>query len=202
MEGRETLMLLGIECGARSHGYAIAAEHLGIPVRLIDCSRSDCIERIRGCDAFIWHFSHQNPREMRTFHAIIIAAMYMGIRVYPDLRTCWMFDDKLSEKYLLEALGEPLVSTHVFFDAEKAKSYFDHCTYPVVHKLAGGAGSTNVHLIRNQKEGYSLTEQTFSGGGYNGIVRCFPKNRQLQKQQKARSSWCRSFCRTMRMTFV
>lgn len=154
-------MLLGIEKGSRSNGYVLAAEKLGIKYCLIDCNDNNVMDKIRNVDAFIWHFSHQIPREKRIFRAIIQSAEIMRKRVYPDINTSWMFDDKAYEKYLLEALEAPVVPTYLFFNANEAKDFLSKSSYPVVFKLPGGAGSVNVKLIKHYEEGVELVHKSF-----------------------------------------
>lgn len=155
-------MVLGIDKGPRSEGYVRAAKRMKIPYQLIDTKANDVMEQIRLVDGFIWHFSHMNPWEMRIAKAVLTSAQHMGKSVYPDIHTCWMFDDKISEKYLLEAIGAPMVPTYVFFSEESCERWLRHTSYPLVYKLAGGAGSIHVCLVKNYSEGCELMHKHFS----------------------------------------
>ena len=90
-----------------------------------------------------------------------------GVKVFPDFRTNWHFDDKLGQKYLLEALGIPLVPTHVFYDKKTALEWASKTTFPKVFKLRGGAGSANVKLARTKKEAVKLIRKAFGKGFSN-----------------------------------
>ena len=48
-----------------------------------------------------------------------------GKKVFPDFNTVWHFDDKVGQKYLLEALDLPLVPTWVFYDKTEALQWAD-----------------------------------------------------------------------------
>lgn len=161
MERIRRNILLGIEQGNRSQGYVEAATRLGVPYKLIDCNKNDVIEQLREVDAFIWHYTQDLPREMRIYHGIMKSAEVMGKAIYPDMNTGWMFNDKAYEKYLLEAVGAPLVPTYLFFTAQEAKAFLAGATYPLVYKLPGGAGSTNVRLVHSEEEGNEIVNQAF-----------------------------------------
>lgn len=155
-------MILGIDKGVRSEGYIRAAKRMDIPYRLIDCKANDVMQQLRSVDGFIWHWSHMNSWEKRIARAVIIGVQNMGKAVYPDINTCWMFDDKVYEKYLLESIGAPIIPTYLFFDEKQCERWLRHAKYPLVYKWAGGAGSTNVRLVRNFSEGNELMHKHFA----------------------------------------
>jgi len=155
-------MILGIDKGPRSEGYVRAARRMQIPYKLIDAKANDVIEQIRSVDGFIWHWSHMNPWEKRIAKAVLTSAQQMGKAIYPDIHTCWMFDDKIYEKYLLEAIGAPLIPTYVFFTEKSCERWLRRAQYPLVYKLAGGAGSTNVRLVKDFQEARALMHGHFS----------------------------------------
>jgi glutathione synthase/RimK-type ligase-like ATP-grasp enzyme len=86
------------------------------------------------------------------------------MRVFPNFNTVWHFDDKVGQKYLLEAIGAPLVPTWVFYSNEEAISWAKETTYPKVFKLRGGAGSQNVRLVKNYKRARQLIRKSFNSG--------------------------------------
>ncbi len=88
----------------------------------------------------------------------------MGIPVFPNTKTCWHFDDKVGQKYLLEAVGAPLVPSYVFYDRKQALDWIDNTDFPKVFKLRGGAGSQNVRLVKSANAARKLVGQAFSKG--------------------------------------
>lgn len=155
-------MLLGIEKGNRSKDYVTAAKIMGIPYKLIDAKSSYVIDNIKDIDALIWHWSQENAHEKRSAYAIIKSVEMKGIKVYPNSNTCWMFDDKIFEKYLLEAAEVPMIKTMVFYEYEKAIRWLKTQTFPLVYKLSHGAGSTNVRLVHNYEEAKKICKIHFS----------------------------------------
>jgi glutathione synthase/RimK-type ligase-like ATP-grasp enzyme len=93
-----------------------------------------------------------------------MAAEAMGVAVFPNTSTCWHFDDKVGQKYLLEAVGAPLVPTYVFYDLSEALQWIKGAVFPKVFKLRTGAGSSNVRLVRHAQEAHTLAKQAFAGG--------------------------------------
>ena len=95
---------------------------------------------------------------------VIMAAETMGVKVFPSTSTCWHFDNKIAQKYLLEAIDAPLVPTYVFYDLKEALGWIDRVSFPKVFKLRRGAGSSNVKLAHSATEARALAERAFSSG--------------------------------------
>ncbi len=136
----------------------------GIEHQLVDCFSTDLLEQLRGANALLWHWHHDDPVAILCARQIITAVEMSGIRVFPDRFTCWHFDDKVGQKYLLEAIGAPLVPAHVFYDKHQALDWIDSATFPSVFKLRGGAGALNVKLVRTRREAKQLCHTAFSSG--------------------------------------
>lgn len=158
-------MIIGIDKGRRSRKYVIAARSMHVPFRLVDCGASDIIRQLKDVDALIWHWTQDSYIDKRTAFYIIKSAELMGKKVYPNSDTCWMFDDKISEKYLLEAADAPYIESKVFFDKKKALAWMGQQGFPLVYKLPEGAGSTNVRLIKNSAEAVEVCRTHFSFRG-------------------------------------
>jgi glutathione synthase/RimK-type ligase-like ATP-grasp enzyme len=95
---------------------------------------------------------------------IIRAAEIKGLKVYPNSSTCWSFDDKIAQKYLLESIGAPLVPTYVFFTFKEALDWIATADFPKVFKLRKGAGSLNVKLVNNASEARRVARRSFGRG--------------------------------------
>src|SRR5690625_669341 len=95
---------------------------------------------------------------------ILFALEHAGVRIFPDFRTGWHFDDKVAQKYLLEAIGAPLVPSYVFYDKEQALTWARTTDDPKVFTLKGGAGSANVKLVRPRRQAVSLIRKAFGRG--------------------------------------
>lgn len=135
-----------------------------IKYKLVNAYANDIIQQVEGCDAFMWHFYHVDYRDMKFAKSLIQSLETAGIKCFPNSNTCWHFDDKVAQKYLLEAVGAPLVPSYVFYSEKEALSWAANTKYPKVFKLKGGAGSSNVKLVNSPKEAASLIGQSFGKG--------------------------------------
>ncbi len=141
----------------------------------VACHDTRILDQLRTVDGLLWHWRHDAAEDLQCAPRLIPAAEAMGLRVFPNYSTCWHYDDKVAQKYLLEAIGAPLVPTWVFYEREKALAWIDRATFPVVFKLARGAGSQNVWLAKSVTEAQALVSRAFSQGfiASPGLLRDF-----------------------------
>ncbi|MGD0381900.1 MAG: hypothetical protein ABSA77_00165 [Thermoguttaceae bacterium] len=159
-------MLLAIHqhSGSYSDRWIEYCNGRGIPFRVVDCRKSDVIFQLRGVDALLWHWSQDSVEDQLIARQVISAAQHMGLVVFPNAITSWHFDDKIAQKYLLEAVQAPLVPSHVLLNEAEAFDWIEKATYPQVFKLRCGAGADNVRLVRNKKEARYWCERMFGRG--------------------------------------
>lgn len=150
--------------GSFSDRWIAYCEQQSIPYKVVNCLDSDIIKQLSSSDALLWHWSHGDPREQLMARDVIAAAEAMGVKVFPSTSTCWHFDNKIAQKYLLEAIDAPFVPTYVFYDLKEALYWIDRTSYPKVFKLRKGAGSSNVKLVHSATEARALAERAFSSG--------------------------------------
>ncbi|MBA7506226.1 hypothetical protein ES706_04907 [subsurface metagenome] len=136
----------------------------GIPYKVVNCYESDIMSQLLSADALLWHWLHTTPEAVLIARHVIRAAELMGLKVFPNTNTCWSYDDKVAQKYLLEAIGAPLVPTYVFYNRHRALNWIKQISFPKVFKLRRGAGSRNVRLVRNAREACALVKQAFGRG--------------------------------------
>lgn len=135
-----------------------------IEYKLVNVYASDIIEQVRGCDAFMWHHSHGDYRDVLFAKQLIYSLEAMGVKCFPDFHTTWHFDDKVGQKYLLEAVGAPLVPSYVFYTKKEALDWIEKTSFPKVFKLRGGAGAANVMLVHTKQEARKLVKKAFGKG--------------------------------------
>ena len=139
-------------------------ERSGIPFKRVDCYRSNIVQQLQDCSALLWHHSHSDPKDVLVAKAILFVCEHAGLRVFPDFRTAWHFDDKVAQKYLFEALDIPAVPAYVFVDEHRALDWVDRTEFPKVFKLRRGAGSAGVRLVRDRKQARRLVSRAFGKG--------------------------------------
>jgi len=135
-----------------------------INYKIVNAYNSNIVNEIKDCDAFLWHFYH-NDYKAKLFAKQLLFSLDIGNKVvFPNSYTVWHFDDKIGQKYLLEAIDAPYVKSYVFYDKEEAIEWAKNTTYPKVFKLRSGAGSSNVVLIKNYDEAKKYIKKIFNKG--------------------------------------
>jgi glutathione synthase/RimK-type ligase-like ATP-grasp enzyme len=104
--------------------------------------------------------------------SILYCIEKMGIKVFPNYKAFWHYDDKLSQKYLFEALELPHAASRVIYSKKEALEWLSDVDLPVVFKLRGGASSSNVVLLRNKSEAKRYVNKMF-GSGINPVRSVF-----------------------------
>ena len=135
-----------------------------VDYKIVNCYDSNIIEQLKDCDGLLWHWSHGDYKAQNFASQLIFSLEQMGLKVFPSFNTCWHFDDKVGQKYLLEAIDAPLVSSYVFYDKKNAIQWINNASFPKVFKLRGGAGSLNVKLVKTKIHAKRLINKSFGKG--------------------------------------
>ena len=147
---------------AASPRWAQFLQDAGYDVRWVDVRRADILDQLKGCHGFMWRWSHSRGMGRIARRLLPVLERDLNLAVYPDQNTCWHYDDKIAQAYLLEAAGIPTPKTWIWFDEEAALEWAGHAVYPMVLKLASGAGSTNVRLVQDVREAHEWIRLLFS----------------------------------------
>lgn len=150
--------------GSFSDRWIPYCRNLGIDIRTVNCYDTGIIAQLEDCDALMWHFYHAGARDVKFARQLLYAVAASGRVVFPDFHTMWHFDDKVGQKYLLEAVGAPLVPAVIFYSPQDARRWALTARYPLVFKLRTGAGSDNVRLVRNHRAAFRLIRRAFGKG--------------------------------------
>jgi len=168
--------------GFFSERWIAYCKNKGISYKLVNCYDTDIIEQLADCDALMWHFNHKGSKDSKFAKELLHAVQASGREVFPDYNTAWHFDDKVAQKYLLEAIGAPLANSYVFYSRDEAKAWADKTDFPKVFKLRKGAGSDNVRLVKSKRGAYHLIRKAFGRGfkqyeGWNNLKERYRKYR-------------------------
>lgn len=146
-------------------------EEHNVHYKIVNCYDSNIVEQLEDCDVLLWHYHQLDYRDMLFAKGLLFALEHSGKKVFPDFKTVWHFDDKVGQKYLFETIKASFVNTYTFYDKNTASEWAKKTTYPKVFKLRGGAGSTNVSLVKNHKECKKLIKRAFGKGfsQYNAV---------------------------------
>ena len=159
-------MMIGIQVSHNSFStrWVQYCEINNIAYKKVDCYQSDIIQQLSDCDAFMWHFHYGNPKDILLAKQLIYSIETAGKRVFPNFHTMWHFDDKVGQKYILEAIGAPIVPSWIFYDKNQALDWVGQTEFPLVFKLRNGAGSVNVRLVANKTQSVRLIKKAFKFG--------------------------------------
>lgn len=152
---------------ASSPRWARLLIEAGLRVKWVDVRRSDILDQLRDCRGFMWRWAHFSGMGRVARRLLPVIERELKIPVYPDQNTCWHYDDKIAQCYLLRALDVPMPRTWVWYDREQARAWAQEIKYPLVLKLASGAGSMNVKLIRSVPDAHLWIERLFAHQVHN-----------------------------------
>ena len=150
--------------GSFSERWINYCEKNAIDFKLVNAFDNNIIEQLADCDALLWHHHQAHFKDVLVAKKVLAALEHANIKVFPDFKTGWHFDDKVAQKYLFEALNVPLVKSYVFYDKKDALAWANSTDYPKVFKLKGGACSANVKLVRTKADAYKLIKKAFGKG--------------------------------------
>jgi hypothetical protein len=134
---------------ASSPRWAEEIQRAGHRVRWVDVRKADILQQLSGCQGFMWRWAHSQGMGRIARRLLPVIERELNLTVFPDQSTCWHYDDKIAQAYLLRVAGIPTPETWIWFDRDAALSWADAAAYPMVLKLATGAGATNVALVRS-----------------------------------------------------
>lgn len=151
--------------GSYSEQWIIYCKQHNIQYKIVNAYDNDILEQLADCDTFMWHFHHDIYKDhLFAKQLIYVIEKQLGKHTYPDYNTCWHFDDKVGQKYLLEAIHTPFIPTHIFYSRAEAIEWIRHTTFPKVFKLRNGSSSNNVQLVKNAPRAIRITQKAFNRG--------------------------------------
>lgn len=161
-----------------SYRWAQFIEKAGHQVRWVNVRRADIVDQLRGCDGFMWRWAHFNGMARIARRLLPVVERELKLPVYPDQNTCWHYDDKIAQAYLFEAAGIASPKTWVWFDRQEALAWLEKASFPMVLKLATGASSSNVVLVRSREKAAEWVHRLFQSYHISFRSR-LPRRRQI-----------------------
>jgi hypothetical protein len=135
-----------------------------VHVRPLDLLAPDALRQVAGCSGVMWRWEHTPQHRLAARTVLQVIEHDLHIPVFPNARTSWHFDDKTAQSYLLSVLGAPVPRSWLFWSEAEALRWMGKAEFPLVFKLASGAGSSNVLLVGSPGEGVRLIRQMFRHG--------------------------------------
>ena len=150
--------------GSFSNKWVEYCQNNNVEYKLVNCYSSTIVNDLNDCNILMWHWHHSDYKASLFARELTASLEKAGKKVFPDLNTCWHFDDKLGQKYLFEALSIPLIKSHIFYDKYEAIKWVSATVFPKVFKLRCGAGAENVALLKNKKIALKKINKAFGKG--------------------------------------
>lgn len=166
MQERALMIAIHIQPGSFSDRWVLACKEKGLPYVEVDAFAVNLLETIKSLNIsiFLYHPPMGSLASSLLSKSLSRSLELSGVRVFPNDKDIWHFDDKLAQKYMFEATGIDTPKTWVFFDRLSCIQWLRTTKYPKVFKLRSGAGSTNVKLIKNYRSGAYLARKMFGKG--------------------------------------
>ncbi len=159
-----------------------ACRELEVSYRVIDLMASNWVRRVveSGCDAFLATPPILLAEWRRLFdERLWVVSHDLEKRVCPRFDELYLWESKRRMHNWLVAHSVPHPRTWVFADRDEAMGFCRETAYPVVSKTDGGAASSGVFILSDQRAAERLVGQAFS----RGIV-----GRSADARQKERGS--------------
>jgi hypothetical protein len=130
----------------------------------LDINEREFWKKVRELDYFLYPFN--NVTDMKHIAASILPVIqnHLQIKCYPDLNTCWHYDDKIMQYYLLKQTGFPVIDTYIFWDRNAALAWIEKAVFPLVFKLKAGSRSGTVLFLKNKKQARKIISKMFGRG--------------------------------------
>lgn len=130
----------------------------------LDINDQDILKKVADLDLFILRMIHSDDDIKLAQHILPVIQNEMGIKCYPNIATSWHYDNKIKQYYMLKGANFPVVNSFVFWNKNPALLWAEEAEYPVVFKLSGGAGSSNVLLVNTRGKAIRLIKKLFGRG--------------------------------------
>lgn len=132
---------------------------------IVDVFRPGLMPQFRDCDGFLWWFPPLPfPRDLAKRLMLALQHAATNLTIFPDFATCWHFDDKVAQAYLLEAARIPTPRTWIFWRYADAAEFCRTAHYPLVIKLSAGFHSDNVALVADGRHAMYWVKRLFTQG--------------------------------------
>jgi glutathione synthase/RimK-type ligase-like ATP-grasp enzyme len=172
-----------------TEGWISHCAENSIPFEVINGYRTDIVRELPKYSAVFWNFNPWRYEDLLFARHILQAAEFLGLKTYPDRKTSWTYDDKVAQKYLLETMGAPLVSTDVFYDLEEALDWISRADLPVIAKLRRGSSANNVVLLKTRAQARAYCEKIFRQGISPAPRLLSRLETQIEKVKKKEGGW-------------
>jgi hypothetical protein len=116
------------------------------------------------CSLFIFQWTQHDYYRQIASSILPVLESELGMRCFPNHLSCWIYDDKIRQYYLLLNRGFSVPKTWIFYDRRRALRFLEKADYPLVFKLKSGAGSLMVKLLKDKSMARRYVNVMFKHG--------------------------------------
>ena len=144
--------------------YQNVLDFNGIKNTILDIDQTDFWEEVKKFNLIIFRWGHYDSDRQIAQTILPVIENHLKIKCFPNQDTCWHFDDKIKQYYLMKAYGFPFIKSQIAWSKDKASEILEATEYPSVFKLKGGAGAKNVVLLEKRNQGKGKVRKLFGRG--------------------------------------
>lgn len=130
----------------------------------LDCSDINFWSDLSSIDAFIFRWANSDYHNQLALTILPIIEKEYKIPCFPNMATCWHYDDKIRQSLLLKANNFPICDFTVFWERQNALRWIKKAELPLVFKLKAGSGSMQIKLIKTRSEAEKYINKMFLSG--------------------------------------
>jgi len=130
----------------------------------LNLNQVDFWDKVSKLDLFIFRWGHYDTDRQIAQIILPIIENILKIKCFPDQNTCWHYDDKIKQYYLLKYFNFPFTESYIFWNKKEAIKWLGNASFPLVFKLKTGAGSKNVFLVKNERRAKRIIKRHFGKG--------------------------------------
>lgn len=167
-------MLVGIHVHRRKQIAAFSQKFIDIlkvnkiPYVILDVNDSNFWEQIPNLTHFIYQWGGSTDQYNLAHTIMPVIENEYKVKCFPDARTYWHHDNKIREFYLMAAHKLPMIKSWIFWEKEPALDWVKQAEYPLIFKLANGAGSQDVVKVTSAQAAIKIVKGMFGRGYYPG----------------------------------
>lgn len=182
----------GMSPDSWSHKWEEILKDKGIEVKRVNFYDTNVMDKIQDCDGIMWHWFHYPNDKILAPKILSNIQLNLNVPIFPDLNTCWHYDEKVAQHYLLKSIHVPSIPSWVFYDYGEATNFIEKAEYPLVFKLSVGAGSANVMKINNKEEAQNIVDKMFKKGVFPYTVNEFEDKKAMKERIKEGMNYIKS----------
>jgi len=144
--------------------YFDILKHNGIDCALLGKTELKNVDSWGDYSHMVYKWGHTHDDHLVAKSLIPLLDSRADLKLFPNLATCWHYDDKIKQDLQMKLAKFPFVDSWLFYEKDEALLWSASVEYPIVFKLANGSGSHNVFLIKSKKEAQRSIREMFGKG--------------------------------------